>query len=283
MPIPAQGKWPSNVTAQIITKEEKEAMQAGLNLPAPIPGQSAIPLAEQIAQEKSLTEVIGRAALITAHKFGINHVWLTGTKNPIALDDAENLIRKDPGLVYFDFDRLEDEIAAATTVISADEPTVPETSIESELQPEVIDELAFSGLVEPPKLSPEPAALPLPLPPNPIRDAELTPNLHTVTERERRAWGGVLTSPGQQVYVHPTGIVRVEIEGPITLQKAIVGQTRILRITRLSVQPPPTPKAVSTSPQKTVSYRQLQAPQTKNEKIPIPEPKQVTDFDESEF
>lgn len=281
MPIPAQGKWPSNVTAQIITKEEKEAMQAGLNLPAPIPGQPAISVAEQHAQEKELNEVIGRAALITAYKFGLNHVWLTATKNPIALDDAESLVRKDPGLVYFDFDRLEDELAAAKRVESANEPSVSETVIEPELQPDVIDELAFSGLVEPPKLSPEPEALPLP--PNPIREAELSPNLHTVTERERRAWGGVLTSPGQQVYVHPSGIVRVEIEGPITLQKAIVGETRILRITRISVQPTPTPKAVSTSPQKTVSYRQLQAPKPRNEKIPIPEPKQVTGFDESEF
>jgi hypothetical protein len=300
MPIPADGRWPSNVKAVILTPEEKQLMAAGQN-PAPAPPgtitvQHVIknpvpsvapepPMPEQHAQEQNMTEVVGRAALITARKFNLPYVWRTDNKQPILLDEAEEVIRRNPGFVYFDFDQLESlvDIAYLETSDNAETEESVAALSESDPLPGVSE---FTEATEMPVVKPlSEQGLPMldqgpiPLPPQPA----VVLNHHMVTEREQRAWGGVLTSPGQQVYVHPSGIIRVEVDGPIKLQKGMVGNTRILRITRATPKPVPIVKAQPIQPATTARTSAQVVYQQQNEKIPIPVPKQVEAFDESEF
>lgn len=296
MPIPADGRWPSNVKAVILTPEEKQLMVAGQIAAPTAPGTITVqhviknpvrsvspepPTPEQHAQEQNLTEVVGRAALITARKFNLPYVWRTDNKQPISLDDAEELIRKNPGFVYFDFDQLETLANAETEEIGAtlsESDPLPGVSEVSEAI-EMPVEYSGAGAPLPEHGLPTFDQGPIPLPPQPA----VVPNQHMVTEREQRAWGGVLTSPGQQVYVHPSGIIRVEVEGPIKLQKGMVGNTRVLRITRATPKPAPIVKAQPIQPATTARTSAQVVYQQQNEKIPIPEPKQVEAFDESDF
>lgn len=273
MATQADGKWPPNVNAVIITEEEKNArlQQAP---PGGVPvvthqqqtGASSVPGApyakvetryvipnepvtgphkadklvnnpvgqdmtqddrsqqtdqvnpETNVQEKQTTtqatvgkseEIVGRAAIIAARKMGVDCVWTTTERQPVDLDTALALIDQDPESVYFDFD------------LAAEIP-----------EPEDVEDFELENVTM--------ATLPTPPPPRRQEtivapEVSLEQKRQTVTdpvsERERLAWGGILSSPGQSVYFRPN-VIRVEVEGKVTVQKGIQGNVRMLRVTR---------------------------------------------------
>lgn len=315
MPKPAEGSWPANVSAVIVTPEEKESLGApsakiSVKHVKKSPPSPQVGIEEQI-QDAILDRVIGRAAIITSRKFGLNYVWRVDNSEKIAIAEAEQLIKKNPGFVYFDFDAFTEETPDETETNDEVIDAIPPIPNDSELdEDDELDEPAIEAdddalEIDADKLTDEPlepnafAELPpLPLPPvetekaqgpiaGPIAEAQAAPNRHIVTEREKRAWGGVLTSPGQQVYVHPSGVIRVEVDGPILLQKGRAGETRVLRISRLkpttnlsSVNQQPVTPATTAQQPASVTYRKVQS---QSGKVPIPRPKQIEDFEDSDF
>jgi hypothetical protein len=180
---------------------------------------------EMHAQEKNLTEVIGRAAIISAQKYGLNFVWNLKTKERIPLEEALEIIRRNPGLVYFDFEAFGDLV-----LNPSDEPVV-------------------KNLVTKPATKPESTAIEADSMPDDLeRPEQSTPISSTQKPDGTTTWGGMLTSPGQQVYIHPSGIIRIEIEGPIRIQRGKSQNIRVLKITRITrqvtVARPPEPRRV---------------------------------------
>lgn len=311
---PANGHWPPNVTAKIITKEEKEALlrasqPAVVSTPgavtstiisAPIqqtttPSETNQPMEfdEEQIQETS-NYVVGRAALKVARQLGLDHVWSTETKKPISILAAETLARKNPGFVYFDFDAMAEENEARGRRQSVGELDQTEyTGDGDDLGDEIeeaeaeIDDLDDDGLDD--ELLPPEA-----LPPVETFVPQSQPIGH-ITEREIRAFGGTLSYPGIQVYVHPNGITRVEVEGPIKLQKAVNGNTRILRMQRVTVQQNiarPIPSNVtrrtiqgsnSPSPNPEAQFRRVQGVVVDHDKRPAVQGPRTRIIDESEF
>lgn len=319
----AGGKHPANVSAVIITQEEKQARLAaappgggGVGGPgASVTTQYVPNVFEEQAQDMS-DQLVGRAALITARKLGVPYVWSTTTKKKITLDSAETVCRKNPGLIYFDFDALE-EIAAQVDqqkqeleeaeinldgeeYVEGDEVVTAEEEVADLSDAEVMAELEESAElhIDPNKEIPEED----PLAPKRVqrrlsREEQIARvrqealaetaqdpqvSAHTITETERRAWGGTFSTPGIQVYFHPNGITRVDVQGKVKLQTGIVGNVRTFRIQALER---PTGGVVRNVTHKTVTGPQSPAQppisETKQmqERIPIPVPPKV-DLDE---
>ena len=181
---------------------------------------------EMHAQEKNLTEVIGRAAIISAQKYGLNFVWNLKTKERIPLEEALEIIRRNPGLVYFDFEAFGDLV-----LNPSDEPVVKNWVSNPSIPRESSDIVADDVTDDLPPQRPE----------------QSTP-MSTQKPEGTTTWGGMLTSPGQQVYIHPSGIIRIEIEGPIRIQRGKSQNIRVLKITRITrqvtVARPPEPRRV---------------------------------------
>lgn len=307
----ANGKWPPNVTAVIITEEEKRArlaqappggvpvvtqQQPQISGATPVPGapyaqvetryvipnvtsnpvgqamtdthksqqndpsnpESNVQVVDSSNQAgiNTFDEITGKAAIIAAQKMGVNVVWQTANRQPIDLASAMNMITQDPNSVYFDFDLVAE---------------LPEESDE-------VDEYSDADVM---------AQLPTPPPPRrqvqqaapdlPHVSQQVQTQSDPVSDRERLAWGGVLSMPGQSVYFRQ-GVIRVEVEGKVVVQKGQKGNVRMLRVTRsepgqsvqlanavqTGVVPP-----LNQSPNPSVTYRQSM-PQS--EKIPVPRP-----------
>lgn len=114
---------------------------------------------------------------------------------------------------------------------------------------------------------------------NPLVTSYLAPHTNRkelpLEERRMFAWGGTLSSPGVQVYMHPSGIVRVDIDGKVKLQTGVNGNIRVVRIARVEPQSPVS--NVTQSPNPATIYRQ------KQERIPIPQPPKAKLDEGSEF
>lgn len=314
MPRKAQGKHPANVQAVIITPEEREAKLAE----APPGGGGTGPGAnvsthyvpntfEEQAQDMS-DQLIGRAALITARKLGVPYVWSTKTHKKITLQSGETICRKNPGLIYFDFDALEDIVAQvdqeAAELQSEDDANLEGDEYVESDELETDDDESIADLSDPAVMAELEQTAELEIDPNkevPIDDplaperapkptrAEIIENArqealqetaldpepsgHVITETERRAWGGTFSTPGIQVYFHPQGITRVDVEGRVKLQTGIVGNVRTFRIQALER---PTGGEVRNISRTTVTGPKApaQPPKSKTrqmqERIPIP-------------
>lgn len=299
----AVGAWPSNVKAEYITPEER-ASRLAQSPPGgvlQVGGQQRTgaitsriinaPRSKEDEQAQDTTnELVGLGAIIAARKFGLEFVWSTKTKQKITLESAEQLCKKNPGLIYFDFDALaelaqpevgaveEEEITEETpvetpVVENGDEivevPYIPPTAQQTQ------DELTRSLAAELAGLTDE------------VEDISEQTTGHILSDVEKRAWGGTLSTPGVQVYIHPNGIVRVDVQGRVRVQKGIQGNTRILRIQRLETPPGGQVRNVTN---RTVSASATRSPnpQTFNrniqaDKIPIPVPTPSKLEDETDF
>lgn len=323
MAKPAPGKHPPNVTAVIINEEERRQKLAeappgggGLIGPGANVTTSYVPnVTEEHAQEMS-DQLVGRAALIAARNLGVPYVWSTTTKKKITLESAEAVCRKNPGLIYFDFDALED-IAAQLDQQKQELNTEEETNLDGEeyvegdeivtaekdeqigdlSDPAIMAELEASAELQ---IDPD-KEIPIedPLAPKPeqrrlsrkeqiekvkqeaLQETALDPQTvaHTITETERRAWGGTLSTPNMQVYIHPHGIARVDVQGKVKLQTGIVGNVRTFRIQALETSEGGTVRNVTrktvTGPQAPAQPPKSTTRRMQNERIPIPVPPKV--------
>lgn len=306
MPQQASGNWPANVSAVIITKEEKEAQlaqappggqpiaqtqvqqhpigapyanvqvrnvtpnvlttpnPAGVKMTNDTPTQP--PAAPEPAAEES--EIFyGKQALILARQMGVPVIWKTEDRAPVDLATAAQMIAANGSQsVCFDFEKLAE-------LPEEDEP----------------DELAadpYMAVPTPPVEMPAGAQVPpgYPVPTQPGQSAiqqnvvQGKQHIDPISERERMAFGNVLTTPGQTVYMRPN-VIRVEVEGNVRVQKGIKGNVRMMRITRLdpvhgdvqlanairtNVQPPNVQ-----SPNPPVIYRKAQPVA---DKVTVPKP-----------
>jgi hypothetical protein len=349
MPKEAQGHWPSNVSAVIITPEEKQehlakappqqpiqspqqppvAQQGGppvvtylgvqpQNQPIVSAGAQAVPGApyatiqtkyvipnritnpmgqnmttEEPSQpveteETETEEIFGRQAILIAKRMGVDVVWKSDDKTPIDLETAQQLIAASgPTAVYFDFDAVaeipdpDDETDDPEAAYMATLPTNPPPDGHRMTHKELIQQSQPS-----PEMIPEPPSEIGVYNPQAGVIQKQQPN-DPVSEREKLAWGGVLSTPGQTVYFRPN-VIRVEVEGNVKVQKGIKGNVRMMRITRTTpqgtvqlahatqtqVQAP-----LSRSPNPTVSYRTANP---EADKIPVPKPQvPVPDVNES--
>jgi hypothetical protein len=315
----AEGHWPANVSAVIITPEEKQARlaqappggnpistsiqhtqvqgapYANVETKYVIPNTPQIPQGEQsetnVRQDQTMAkktqsqqtenepnenqmresendsqELVGRSALIAAKKMEIDVLWRTEDKQPIDLETAKELISKDPNSVYFDFDQ-------ATELPDPDDldEEFEEVGEKNPYKDPYMATLSANQIEENPLPTHQTN-----LPQQGVQFVQPTTSNH-ISDREKLAWGGVLSTPGQTVYFRK-GVVRVEVEGKVTVQKGIQGNVRMLRITRVeSNNPVQLANAVYTnvipplhqSPNPNVVYRQSMP---ESEKIPIPRP-----------
>lgn len=307
MSEPAKGNHPKGVSAVILTPEEAQAKRdeiarqqqaiagsgptAELNateatIPAvqhPAPGitvtqhipKKAVPVpSKSIPVESTQFEtdsnlVFGKTAIHMAKKLELPYVWnLDG--QPIDIDVAEEMILSAPNSVVFDIDRL----------MEVSEEIEDEQDESDITQEEGIDPFNAT-LPEPDELAIADEQQPIPEPP--VQEVKTE---HVITEREKRAWGGTLSSPDMQVYMHPKGIVRVQVEGPVVIQKGIQGSVRTFRITKkvtvgstakvAQSQPVQPPTVRSPNPSVTYSMKNP-------EKIKVPIPKPFEPEDEEEY
>ncbi len=342
MPIPAQGTWPANVSAVIITPEEKQAQlaqappgmqgqpiatsqpihpqgapyatiqtrnvtpyklttpnQAGAIMtnpnqpqqpqqpqaptpqvaPAPTPAPSPAPQVEQPADVNAITEVFyGLQAIALANQMGVSCVWKTEDRTPIDLQTARLMIaQRGNTSVYFDFEQL------------ADIPDEDETEVVGEDPYMAAPQSAAEVPLPPAQSAPVPTARDLAFR-SPVMNAERRPetglqreqktHIDPVSDRERMAWGGVLSTPGQTVYVRPN-VIRVEVEGNVKVQKGIKGNVRMMRITRHEVTGTAqlshaTHNTVTgsnvRSPNPSATFRQGQPTPVITDKFPVPKP-----------
>lgn len=263
----APGIHPKHVTAHIITPEEKKRIlgrdatvetqiyPGGLKQNSDVQVSSVNkeevsgnPPQQESDDEKLIT---GIAAIKVAMNVGSDHVWLLKTGEAVSLEQAKQL----GDAVYFDFEVFDAEVD------DEDEDEVGEYLEPGE---EEVEEILSQGGIEPVPLEESEALLVrnqnIPIPP-PLQQGaedkklELTPAQKTgnklttsyfengikntrlnelpVDQRREMSWGAVLSAPGLQVYMHPRGIVRVNLDGKIRIQKAIEGNVRVLRLTRL--------------------------------------------------
>ena len=180
-------------------------------------------IAEQAAQDKELHEVVGRAAIITAHKFGLPFVWSLKTTERVPIEKAEEIIKKNPGLIYFDFDALASIIKANEDMESESSPSEHTELTEPEAEspnPDLLDDRLLDDRFE--------------VIPCDLADGEtIIESIGSPTDKKPLTRYGCLTTyPGLEVYVNPSGIIRVSIEGPIRIQKIKTHDTRVIRITR---------------------------------------------------
>ena len=323
------GKWPPNVKVEFITPEEREQKLAQ----APPGGGASVPTApgaittqhfnpntpdpvEQQAQEAT-EQVVGRAAINCAKQLGLDFVRSVQSKKKITLESAETICRKNPGLIYFDFDDLEEEVPA----------DVPDEIGNSDLDPQLeyirdpssldLKEDQLAALAD--ELSPEDIAEAEDeeieyVPPTPRRMTReeqikkarqiaeqqkddtfvegLTAEQRRVPDTSRRAWGGTLSAPGIQVYMHPKGIARVDVEGRVRIQKGQSGNVRTIRIQALEQQKPGgtvrnvTRKTVTgpqaASPNPAAQFRRV-AGSIEAPPIAIPEPPSIDTDDDTEY
>lgn len=338
MATPAQGKHPPNVTAVIINEQErqerlKQAPPGGGGTgpgatvrSAIVPSVDSTEIAEEHAQEVS-DQLTGRAALLCAKKLGVPYVWSTQTKKKITLDSAETICRKNPGLIYFDFDALEEFVGDSDESESDEVEYVEDPEIADLEDPNVMAQLERDAELEvdpnPSFLGPDPLAnseeLSLEAPDPEKRHPRRTTRsrshararsqeqvqqikeevreetfgepqaaAHRITETERRAWGGTLSTPGMQVYIHPKGIARVDVQGRVRLHTGIKGNVRTFRIQ--AMERPPVggtvknvthttvtgPQAKSPNPQAATRHMQANRPPDIPD-IPVPS---ATDYDD---
>lgn len=314
MPEPATGNWPANVSAVIITKEEKAAQLAQ----APPGGQSVVQsvqhhpngapyadisvrnvvpnvlttpkpagtkMPENQPNLESKTEIVedaevfyGKQALILAKQIDVPVVWKTADRSPIDIATATKMLSEHgERSICFDFELL---------------ATLPEEEISDEdpymaIPPNPIASQPVSSPILPPAAIQVPPGFPRP----DQSSANLVPQqgiaqdqpIDPITDRERLAFGNVLTTPGQTVYVRPN-VIRVEVEGNVKVQKGRTGNVRMMRITRLdpvsgnmhlanavrtNVQPPNVQ-----APNPAVTYRtsQAAAAQAVADRIAVPRP-----------
>lgn len=306
MPQNADGHWPPNVSAVIISKEEKDARLAQAppggspivsnvgaqvqgvpgaahatietkyiipNQPnyevqnMPTPGQSQQPNQTQADTD----DFYGAQAIKLSQKMGVDIVWKTSDKTPIDLQTAKQLIATEgQNSVYFDFELLED-LPDPDDEIVTDEDDI-ENAIMAEGPTEVGSMQPNESLNPPQNVQPQAAPAQTTFQP-PVQQ-------EPVSERERLAWGGVLSTPGQTVYFRPD-VIRVEVEGNVKVQKGIQGNVRMMRITRTTpqgpvqlanaihtnVQPP-----LAKSPNPATVYRKANPAFPATDKVPIPKP-----------
>lgn len=307
MSEPAKGNHPKGVSAVILTPEEAQAKKdeiarqqqaiagsgptAEVNateatIPAvqhPAPGitvtqhipnkavqvpSKSIPV-ESTQPETESNLVFGKIAIHMAKKLELPYVWnLEG--QPIDIEVAEEMILSAPNSVVFDIDRL------------------MEVSEEIEDEQEELDITQEDGIDPFNATLPEPDELAIadeqqPIPEPPVQEVKTE---HVITEREKRAWGGTLSSPGMQVYIHPKGIIRAQVEGPVLVQKGIQGNVRTFRITKkvtvgstaqnVPAQPVTPPQTRSPNPNVTYSMKNP-------EKIKVPIPKPFEPEDEETY
>jgi hypothetical protein len=309
MAKPAGGKHPPNVTAVIISEDERRAKLAeappgggGTGPGATVSTHYVPSVDEQHAQEMA-DQLVGRAALLCAKKLGVPYVWSTQTKKKITIESAETLCRKHPGLVYFDFDALE-EIAANLENEEAQLKAEDESALEGDPYIEQ-DEERIADIADPAVMAELEATAELEIDPDKevsdderlarareeaIQETALdqTPPAHVISETERRAWGATLSTPGMQVYIHPHGITRVDVQGRVKLQTGKQGNVRMFRIQAL--EPPKMggevrkvtyttvtgPKAPAQPPKSTT--RRMQ-----DDRIPIPIPPEIDHAAETDY
>jgi len=268
----AIGKWPSIVSAHYVTPEEKARLMAASGGMAAQVSSQIIPNSpkEESKMEPSKEEslnVTGIAAIKVAKNLGIEFVWRTKDKTVISLEEAEKIILLSPvdnSDIYFDFDMFDEIMALQKEQVMDLEqyPLYQETeTVENVSIPQQLSssQVIHSPIAKSPIVRQDPLTLP-------------------IEQRRERAWGGTLSAPGIQVYIHPKGVVRVEVVGTVRLQKAIQGNLRVFRVERVIPNTPRTNTAPSQNPQ--VRYQQNQS-----DKIPIPIPTPTTeiDFDNIEF
>lgn len=293
MPRPAKGNWPKNVKAEILSPDEAAAKRKEIahqqdnigsegpkadisstsaeipDIQHPAPGitvtqtkphqsvqtpETSLESSESISNEDDL--VYGKAALKMARRLSLPFVWdLEG--NPIDLEHAEMMIEKGSKSIVFDIDRLlevSEEIEDEQNIqeIVQNDYSDPYMNELSEIIPHALESgMISSDIPEPPPVG------------------------HHITEREKRAFGGTLSSPGMQVYLHPQGIIRADVEGPVIVQKGIQGNVRTFRITRkvtvgptakpAQARPVNPPQTRAPNPQAT--YRTFQTDQSLEEKV----------------
>lgn len=302
------GKWPGNVSVEYISPEEREQRIAQ----APPGGGATVPqapgtittkqynpnqpnYAEEHAQEMS-EQLVGRAAIVAARQLGLPFVRSTQSKKRITIESAETICRQNPGLVYFDFDDIEEH---EQEVAATEEPEAMPVVADNESSPEGL-EFSPEDIAE---AEDEEIEYQPPTPQRLTREQKIALARHAaeteqaevfdnrseeekrVSETSRRAWGATLSTPGIQVYMHPKGIVRVDVEGPLRIQKGRAGDVRVMRIQRIEQKQGGTVRNVtqttvtgaqSRSPNPQAQHRMIDAP-----KIPIPTPPPIeTDTDE---
>jgi hypothetical protein len=236
----AKGNWPPYVTAQIITAEEKARIMGNTGIAAKIETTVVNHMEANMNDYANDSLITGISAIKIAKNLGVDFCWITGNKRKISLVDAQELLKLQPAAICFDFDLLEQE--------QEKEPEpAPELAIESEPVPALLPEFVEASTKAP--------ANPLELP---------------LDERRQRAWGGTLSTPGMQVYIHPRGIVRIEVSGQVKVQKGIQNGVRVFRVERM----------VPATPDHTTVYRTSNKPP---EKIDIPLPTTDVEFDNIEF
>lgn len=288
MATPAKGKWPPNVSAVIITEDERQARLAQ----AP-PGREGIPQsastvvvqgaqpvtgaphatiqkkfiqpnigANPMTQEnnsQSSDVFYGSHAILLANKMGVDCVWKTADKQPVDLLTAQTLIdSQGDQSVYFDFD-----LAAALP-----DPDENDEDLDAAIMAELPTPDQLQTPIQPPDIIQQII---------PPQQKQAPVHVDPVSEREKLAWGGVLSTPGQTVYFRQ-GVIRIEVEGNVKVQKGQQGNVRMMRITRTDPggQPVQLAKAIQThvqpplaqSPNPAVVYRKTQPV----EKVPIPRP-----------
>lgn len=314
MPQQASGNWPANVTAVIITKEEKEAQLAQappggtpiaqqavqqhpqgapyanvtvrnvtpnvLTTPNPAGAQMTndIPTQPPKAPETGAQQPIeedsevfyGKQALTLARQMGVPCLWKTDDRTPVDLTTATQMIATDGSQsVCFDFEAL------------AELPDEDDNE-------EVLTEDPYMAVPTPPVEmvpgAPIPPGMPVPTPQGPLAVQQNVvqgkQHVDPISERERMAFGNVLTTPGQTVYMRPN-VIRVEVEGNVKVQKGIKGNVRMMRITRLDPVHGNVQLANATrttvqapnvqSPNPSVTYRKAQPPVA--DKVVVPKPK----------
>lgn len=266
----ADGKHPDHVTAHIITPDEKKRMlgasgsQATIETRIIAPEQA--PKSDVQVENLSDKRVTGVAVIKVAMNVDCDHVWLIENGMQVSLEQA----KKNPNAVYFDFERFDEEVELdddTDTTGDIDEEMVREIQdeVEKEYQEPTAEEeqaiLSQGGIIPMEEQDFGPQEIkPIPPPTLNVDDDPHTPAQKTgndlVTsyidketklerlspdERRKLSWGGVFSAPGLQVYIQPAGVVRIDLDGKIKIQKAIKGETRILRITRLEPQINPIP------------------------------------------
>jgi hypothetical protein len=253
----AKGSWPSNVTAHIVTPEEKNRlMQSGIAAKVEtqvvnVPNQEV--QAQMTDSDSDNDSIPGNFAIKIAKSLGLDFVWLTANQKKISLSDAQEIYKLQPDAICFDFNLL------------ALEQEEQEANAHQNEEIETDDSYLNSDPVADPVADPVPVKEPVPQTQSHANPLELP-----LDERRQRAWGGTLSAPGMQVYIHPRGIVRVEVSGQVKVQKGIQNGIRVFRVERMV---PITPD---------VTYRKPNIP-LPPEKIEIPKPTENVEFDDTEF
>ena len=311
MPEQATGNWPANVSAVIITKEEKAAQlaaappggqpvgvpqahpqgapyadvtvrqvvpnvlttpkPAGANMtndkPTQPPKAPQQPESQPVEEESEI--FYGKQALTLARQMGVPFVWKTEDRQPVDLATAAQMIGSQGSQsVCFDFEALAalpdpddepDELATADPYMAVPVPPA-----------EVVP-----GAAVPPGMPVPTESGQMVVQQNVVQGRQ---HVDPVSEREKMAFGNVLTTPGQTVYMRPN-VIRVEVEGAVRVQKGQFGNVRMMRITRLdpvtgnvqlanairtNVQPPNVP-----SPNPQATYR---TSQPEPDKVTVPRP-----------